>query len=504
MVKSQQRLLIVLLVTFVVKLLIAAYLPMTGDEAYFIVWGKHPDYGFYDHPPMVGWFLSAMLMVSDSALWLRLPQILTTSFIGWGIYQLLRRQHEDVAMMVAVLYLLAPINILGVLMTTDSPLMLWSFVSALCFYAAQRHDSMGWYFASGLLLGLAFLSKYFAGLLGIAYLLYILLFVCRGGRPWLGLVWVIVGTLPFIGLNLWWNYNHCWNNFLFNFLNRTSGHEFNLFTTFEYLVTVLFLVTPPIVYYLIRDARAFTRQLATDRFNLFMGLAIIPYGLFLLLSFWVTIGLHWLLSFYPFVFIAIASVFSAQQLRRSFYFMLPFSVLFMVLFAFAMVFLPGLIKNDEGRYKDVVYSMFADEIVAKISEYQPGFVLATDSYVESSLLSYAGRKHIMVFGGGSFHARQDDAITDFRALQGRDILVISYQSKQQEYAKYFERVEVRSLPIAETHYSILLGYGFKYPVYREHVIEEILQRYYRIPSFLPVGSCYMQEKYAGENAMGHE
>ena len=502
MVKSQQRLLIVLLATFVLKLLVAAYLPMTGDEAYFITWGKYLDYGFYDHPPMVGWFLSAMLAVSDSALWLRLPQILITSFIGWGIYQLLRRQHEDVAMMAAVLYLLAPINILGVLITTDTPLLLWSFISAWCFYAAQRHDSMKWYFAAGLFLGLAFLSKYFAALLGVAYALYLLFLVRRGGRPWLGLVWVIVGTLPFIALNLWWNYNHCWNNILFNLFNRTSGDKFNLFTIFEYLLTVLYLVTPPIVYYLIRDARSFARQLVSDRFNVFMALVLIPYGLFLLLSFWVTIGLHWLLSFYPFVFIAIATVFSAQQLRRSFYFMLPFSILHLLVFAFLVVFSPGLFKNNESHYKDVVYSMYAEQIVAKLSAYQPRFELATDSYVESALLSYAGRQHIMVFGQGSYHARQDDAITDFRALQGKNILVLSYKSKQQEYAKYFERVEVLPLAMAETHYSMLLGYGFKYPVYRDKVLKQVMQRYYHIPAFLPLGACYMRDKYGEKNSAG--
>ena len=32
---------------------------MTADEAYFIWWGWLPDWGFYDHPPMIGWWLAA-------------------------------------------------------------------------------------------------------------------------------------------------------------------------------------------------------------------------------------------------------------------------------------------------------------------------------------------------------------------------------------------------------------------------------------------------------------
>jgi len=416
----------VLGLTFLVKLAVAWFLPLIGDEAYFIVWGKHPDFGFYDHTPMVGWFLTAMLSVSDAAIWLRLPQILITSFIGWAIYLLVRRQNEATAVMVAMLYLLAPVNLLGVLITTDTPLLLWSFLSGVCFYYAQRHDNRYWYLLSGLFLGLAFFSKFFAGLLGVAYFLYLLLFVRRGMRPWAGLLWVIAGTLPFIGLNLWWNYTHCWNNYLFNLYNRTTGNVFSLKSSLKYLLILLYLVTPPVVYYLLKQHRNVRSRLAADRYSVFLGLFLIPYGLFLLLSFWVSIGLHWLFSFYPFVFLGIASLFSGQQLRRSFYFILPFSVLHLVVFVFLVVASPGVFKSNENNYKDVVYSMYGKEIVQALRTYQPEYVLATDSYTESALLSYAAREHIMVLGVGSHHARQDDMITDFRELDGKNILMLSY------------------------------------------------------------------------------
>jgi len=73
MAKTDARLAWLLLATFLIKLLVAWVLPITGDEAYFVVWGKHPDFGFYDHPPMAGWFLTVMLWVSDAPVWLRWP-----------------------------------------------------------------------------------------------------------------------------------------------------------------------------------------------------------------------------------------------------------------------------------------------------------------------------------------------------------------------------------------------------------------------------------------------
>ncbi|NBT69633.1 MAG: hypothetical protein EBT78_17940, partial [Betaproteobacteria bacterium] len=44
-----------------IRLWIGFTFPITGDEAYFYQWGVYLDWGYYDHPPMVGWLISAML-----------------------------------------------------------------------------------------------------------------------------------------------------------------------------------------------------------------------------------------------------------------------------------------------------------------------------------------------------------------------------------------------------------------------------------------------------------
>ena len=43
-----------LLALLVFRFWFAAVLPMTGDEAYFVLWGEHPAGGYYDQPPKVG------------------------------------------------------------------------------------------------------------------------------------------------------------------------------------------------------------------------------------------------------------------------------------------------------------------------------------------------------------------------------------------------------------------------------------------------------------------
>src|SRR3954467_4373674 len=74
------------------KIWLAWWFPVTGDEAYFIVWGVQPDWGYYDHPPMVGWLLAAMSRLSLAPWVLRLPAIALPAVLAIGIYWSLRRR----------------------------------------------------------------------------------------------------------------------------------------------------------------------------------------------------------------------------------------------------------------------------------------------------------------------------------------------------------------------------------------------------------------------------
>jgi 4-amino-4-deoxy-L-arabinose transferase-like glycosyltransferase len=99
--------------------------------------------------------------------------------MGIGIYRLLRPIGEEKAVLAAILFLFAPLNLLAVLITTDTPLILFSFISAFYFYKAQQQDKLIHYLLAGVFLGLAFYSKFFAGLLGLAYFFYTLFFICN-------------------------------------------------------------------------------------------------------------------------------------------------------------------------------------------------------------------------------------------------------------------------------------------------------------------------------------
>ena len=88
---SRQIFWIAFVITLLLKIVIAAGFPITGDEAFFYQWGVFPAWGYSDHPPMVGWLIALLRQVSEHPLALRSFTLLVTSLIGLGVVDLLRR-----------------------------------------------------------------------------------------------------------------------------------------------------------------------------------------------------------------------------------------------------------------------------------------------------------------------------------------------------------------------------------------------------------------------------
>ncbi|TCV90103.1 glycosyltransferase family 39 protein [Sulfurirhabdus autotrophica] len=488
-----------LLATFLIKLLLAYVIPMSGDEAYFIIWAKNLDFGYYDHPPMAGWFLYGMRFLGDSEVILRLPAILLSSLIGIGIYQFLKTRDETKAALIAILFLISPLNIINVLITTDTPLILFAFLSAASLYKALEKDQLVWYGLSGIFFGMAFLSKYFAVLLGLAYLTYFL-FSTKNWHKSRGFALLYLAALPFALINIYWNYTHCWDNILFNLYTRNEGEQFSLGKIATYFGTQIYLMTPPVVYYLFKHRANFVRSLNNDNLKLFFFAFFIPMAAFAALALKKLIGLHWVLAFYPFLYILLFHYLSRAELIKTTKFMAWFSITHLAIITVISV-MPMETWIKTKWYDGIVFMFKTNEIADHIRPYEKQFLLAADGYTPAAIISYSYGKDFFVFGEGSYHARQDDIVTDFRQFSGRNILIVKKSAPDiSQYAPYFQRVEFKQFTLRGATFFYVLGYNFNYEQYKIKVLTPIKDKYYKIPDYLPHTPCYFCEKYFNEGA----
>src|SRR6202048_4198286 len=79
---------LIVLALVALRLVAAAFTPITFDEAYYWMWSKHLAGGYYDHPPMVALVIRlGTLIAGDTELGVRLVSILLALPMSWAIYE---------------------------------------------------------------------------------------------------------------------------------------------------------------------------------------------------------------------------------------------------------------------------------------------------------------------------------------------------------------------------------------------------------------------------------
>jgi hypothetical protein len=169
-----------------------------------------------------------------------------------------------------------------------------------------------------------------------------------------------------------------------------------------------------------------------------------------------------------------------------------FSLLHLLAFSVVWYLSPGIFHKQHKVYQEIVFGTETRALLKEIKPYIYDFALATPSYAQSAILGYHAHRHVLVFGDGSYHARQDDMLTDYAKLDKQGIAILSYKADvTKKYARYFNAFNQIIIPLHGTRFHLGVGIGFKYDLYKKEVIDKIKAQYYHIPSWLPHGPCYM-------------
>ena len=213
------------------RLALAAWVPITVDEAYYVDWSRHLSAGYLDHPPMVAWLLSgALRLLGASTVAARLPAIALQAGTTLLAASLAReRGGERAAVAAALLLQAAPVFSLGAtLVTPDAPLA-FAWTGALWAFGRAFRRGPRWLLLSGAFLGLAALSKLTAGLLGLALLGALLASpegrrALRGPWPWAAAALALAIASPM----LLWNAARGWPSFAFQLEHGARGRSFSV------------------------------------------------------------------------------------------------------------------------------------------------------------------------------------------------------------------------------------------------------------------------------------
>ena len=138
-------------------------LELVGDEAYYWLWSKHLDYGYFSKGPGVAWTIALGTgLFGDTVFGIRFFAILLAAGTSALIYILARALfNEPVAWGALLLGNLIPMFAVGSILMTIDPLSVFFWaLAALLFWRAKDEDSVFWWMSTGAAIGLGSLCKY--------------------------------------------------------------------------------------------------------------------------------------------------------------------------------------------------------------------------------------------------------------------------------------------------------------------------------------------------------
>ncbi|AXS39420.1 glycosyltransferase family 39 protein [Breoghania sp. L-A4] len=229
------------------RLLAGGFSGLSEDEAYYRLWGLNPAWGYFDHPPMVGWWVAlGHLVAGDTALGTRLIGILAAAFGSLAIWRTASLLYGARAAGWAVLFFNATFLIgIGSLITTpDAPSVLFWGLTLWALAEFLHSDNANWWLAVGFFAGLGLISKYSVLFLGVGIVLW-LVWVPQARRSfatwqlWAGGLVAVLICLPVV----WWNAAYEWASFVKQF-GRAVPHGWTFKYIFEFIGAEIGLLNP--------------------------------------------------------------------------------------------------------------------------------------------------------------------------------------------------------------------------------------------------------------------
>lgn len=291
---------------------------LVPDEAYYWLWSRSPSIGYYDHPPMIAWWiwLSTSLFGSTS-FGVRVLPVLSVAVTSLAVYQTSMELYDDSELAKrATIWLNATLLVaIGVIFATpDAPSVMFWALTVWALARLRRTGNPALWLVIGLLAGAGCVGKYTNFFIGPGIVLWLVIDP-RAARwrfsPWL-LIGGLVAFATFLPV-LYWNAAHDWISFRKQF-GRIGDHHFDVSSVAEFMAGQLGLLNPIIAIFAAIACGRFTRRSGRNA-DPFMFLAALtaPVLIYLVFhSFHDRVHANWPAPAYP--ALAIAAALGARNL----------------------------------------------------------------------------------------------------------------------------------------------------------------------------------------------
>jgi hypothetical protein len=230
---DKQKAVVFVLGWFLLNFIVSVFTPLADDEAYYWVYAKFLDWGYFDHPPMIALMIKAGGWIFQNEISIRFFTVVASSLTLWILFQLSEFKRTT---QLFFLFLTVPaFHALGFISAPDVPMLLFGTWYLYRFKKYLEEDSVKNIVALSLVVAALMYSKYHGLLLVIFTLIpnYKLL-----GRKSFYLVFFL--SLLFFFPHIWWQIQNDYVSVYFHLFDRVRGQYQFRYTTDYVLGQLLF------------------------------------------------------------------------------------------------------------------------------------------------------------------------------------------------------------------------------------------------------------------------
>lgn len=370
---------IFLSLVFLLNLLQAYLTGLHPDEAYYWIYSKFLDWGYFDHPPMVAIFIKLGDSLFHNTLGLRLLTILSHVGSLYLLWLIVKKYISNIGLFILGISSILLFHVYAFITTPDVPLLFFSVLFLYVYQIYLKEDKAKWAILLGLICAALLMSKYH-GILVIFFILISNLQLFKRKSFYITLFFAIVLCLP----HFYWQYLNGYPSFYYHLIDRSATPYLFSYTS-QYFLDQLLMMGPLVgwlfFYY------GYKLKTAEDPF--LRGLKFIFYGVFIfffLSTFKGRVQAQWPLIEYIALFI-LAYIYAGKNLEHFTKFKWLFGIN-IILILIARFILMGAIPFA-NKIKFVAsfqnYDVWAKEIEA-VAEDHP--VIFLDGFQAPSYYNY--------------------------------------------------------------------------------------------------------------------
>jgi Dolichyl-phosphate-mannose-protein mannosyltransferase len=324
----------------ILNLLLAGQTGLLDDEAYYWVYSRFPDWGYYDHPPMIAILIKAGYGLFQNEFGVRLFIVLMSTATLLIIDKLCEKRDDLLFYSIALSMFLLQIG--SVLAVPDLPLMFFIALYFLVYKEFLKSASLPNTILLGLVIEFMLYSKYH----GILIVFFTLLSNLALLRKWQTYLAAIVAALFFLPHGFW-QLSHGLPSVAYHLFERNAtAYQFEF--TLQY-VTGQILLAGPLIGWIMLHA-AFTKSPSNQFEKTLKWTTLGIFGLFLVATLKGRSEANWTVpAFVGLIVLAHQHLIEKQSLRKWVYWLLAPSLILVLM---TRIYMMADVKPQSWLKKD--------------------------------------------------------------------------------------------------------------------------------------------------------